>query len=346
MPRSKRVTHRDVARLAGVSPAVVSYVVNGGPRGVAPETAERVLRAIEELDYHPNAFARGLRARRTHTVGYVVDDFNPLDVFISPYSAGILTGLTAELKSRGYYLLIYPIAIGEGLSRLEELLRSGRLDAVVVRLVQDPPETDPLLELIADTGVPCICIEQAPSERFGFGSVGFDDESGARRATLYLLQRGHRRVAHLAGDLKYATARARLEGYKRALAESGVPFDERLVEGGQDWDPSLAIAGTRRLLDLPEPPTAILAANDSLAVSAMGLLHREGYRVPEDVALIGFDDVPLAQEVDPPLTTVRIPLAEIGHRAAQLAVQGSEADGDRRQPREVLSTELVRRGSA
>src|SRR5690348_11904633 len=198
--RGQRITHLDVARLAGVSPAVVSYVINNGPRATSAEARARVLAAIEELDYHPHAFARGLRSQRTHTIGFLARDYSPLDVFVSPYSAGILTGLAAELKEHDYYLLVHPLLIGEDLDAVGELLRSGRLDGVVVRLVEPAGGgNDALLELIAETGVPCVCLEQPAAARFGFHSVGFDSEAGAHAATAYLVGRGHRRVAHLQG---------------------------------------------------------------------------------------------------------------------------------------------------
>jgi len=138
----KRVTHRDVARLAAVSTAVVSYVINNGPRAASPEARARVLKAIEELDYHPNAVARGLRAQRTHTIGFIARDYSPLDVFVSPFSAAVLTGLAVELKDNGYYLLVHPLLIGEDLGPLGRLLRSGRLDGVVVRQVKAYPVYD------------------------------------------------------------------------------------------------------------------------------------------------------------------------------------------------------------
>src|SRR5689334_10748455 len=114
--RARRVTHRDVARRAGVSPAVVSYVINNGPRAASPAARARVLKAIEDLDYHPNAVARGLRAQRTHTIGFIACDYSPLDVFVSPYSAGVLTGLAADAKEHGYYLMVHPLMIGEELA--------------------------------------------------------------------------------------------------------------------------------------------------------------------------------------------------------------------------------------
>src|SRR6186713_2290680 len=165
-----RVTHRDVARRAGVSPSVVSYVINNGPRAASPEARARVLAAIKELDYHPNAIARGLRSQRTHTIGFVASDYSALDVFVSPYSAGLLTGVAAELKQNGYYLLVHSLQIGEDLEPLGMLLRSGRLDGLVLRLVEPAPASDALLELIAAAGLPCVCLECAVDPRFGFGS--------------------------------------------------------------------------------------------------------------------------------------------------------------------------------
>ena len=221
----KRVTHRDVARVAAVSPAVVSYVINNGPRAASPAARARVLKAIADLDYHPNAVARGLRAQRTQTIGFIACDYSPLDVFVSPYSAAVLTGLAAELKDNGYYLLIHPLQIGEDLGPLGRLLRSGRLDGVVVRLVETTSNSDALLDLIAGTGLPCVCLEQPVDARFGFGSVVFDDLNGAYAATAYLLEQGHRRIAHLAGDPLYESARARRAGYERALLSAGYAVD-------------------------------------------------------------------------------------------------------------------------
>ncbi len=341
--RKKRVTHRDVARLANVSTAVVSYVINNGPRPTSTEARERVLRAIEELGYHPNAFARSLRGQRTHTIGFIANDYCPLDISISPYNAGILTGLTAELKAQEHYLLIYPLVIGEDLASLDKLLRSGRLDGVVVRLIQDSPATDPLMETIAATGVPCVCIERPCAERFGIISLTYDDALGASTATRYLIEQGHRRIAHLRGDLRYATAQARLQGYQQALRDMGLPVDEQLIQG-DSWEIADAAAGMRRLLDLADPPTAVFASSDNLALTALNVLREQVYQVPHDVALVGFDDIPLAQQTVPPLTTVRIPLVELGQRAADLVlrlVAGVDNVGS-----ETVPLELIRRASA
>jgi len=341
--RPQRITHLDVARRAGVSPAVVSYVINNGPRATSAGARERVLRAIEELNYHPHAFARGLRSQRTHTVGFLARDYSPLDLFVSPYSAGVLTGLTAELNEHGYYLLVHPLLIGEDLDRVGALLQSGRLDGLVLRLVESAATAnDSLLELIASTHIPCVCLEQPPDRRFGFDSVVFDSVAGAHAATAYLITRGHRRIAHLQGDPLYDSARERRRGYERALQEAGLPIDADLIRG-DSWDPASADAAVRALCALADPPTAIFAANDNLAFRALGILHVAGLRVPEDVALVGFDDIPLAAEMVPPLTTMRIPLVEIGRRASGRVLQMIESSTRSSAQTDVIVPELVQR---
>ena len=343
LDRKQRITHRDVARRAGVSPSVVSYVLNNGPRSTSRAARARVLRAIEELGYHPNAFARSLRSQRTHMIGFIAYDVFSLDLFVSPYSASILTGLMAELKDHEHYLLTYPQVVGEDVAPLDRLLRSGRLDGVVVRLIQDPPATDALVETLAATGVPCVCIERPCADRFGFKAVTYDDVLGADVATRYLIEQGHRRIAHLRGDLRYATAQARLRGYRQALRDAGLPVDEQLIQG-DTWDTADATSGMRQLLALADPPTAIFAASDNLALAGLRVLREQGYRVPQDVAVIGFDDIPEAAQTAPPLTTVRIPLVELGRRAADLVLRLNA--GEDEVTSEILPVELIRRGTA
>lgn len=323
MKWEKRTTQRDVAERAGVSTAVVSYVINNGPRQTSPEVRARVLSAIDELNYHPNGFARGLRARRTHTIAFVAHDYRPLESFASHYLAGLLSSLTGALRQQGYYLLMFPIAIGEDLAPLEALLHSGRLDGVAVRLVQDPPHTDQLLELIAGTNIRCVCVERPGAERFGFPAVSYDDAAGAHLATTHLFEQGHRRIATIHGDMRYATARARLDGYRKAIADAGLPLDPALI-GGSEWGTRQAAIETNRLLALDEPPSAIFAASDDLALGAINAARERGMRVPEDLAVVGFDDVPLTEELIPNVSTVRIPLAQMGVRVAELLMAPEE----------------------
>jgi len=344
-PPKRRATHRDVAQLAGVSTAVVSYVINNGPRQTSPEVRERVLKAIAELDYHPNAFARGLRARRTNTIAFIVHDYYAMTVFVAWYTAAMLTGLTEHLKSQGYYILVYPMSVDEDRKQLEQLLRSGRLDGIVLRLVQQPPASDGLMELIADSQLPCVCIEQPAARRFGFSSVTYNDQDGAYEATRYLIGQGHRRIAHLCGEHKYGTAQARLAGYRRALADHGLAVDQALISPGF-WNPDEVAACIGRFLDLEQPPTAIFAASDEMAFAAIEELRRRRHRVPEQVAVIGFDDSALASRITPPLTTVRIPLHELGQRAGRLILAAVESEAAPAPTNVVLPVEFVPRDSA
>ena len=345
MPPKKRPTHRDVAQLAGVSPGVVSYVINNGPRPTSPQVRERVLRAIDELGYRPNALARNLRSLRTNTIGYIFSDYNPRSVFTSSYSATILAGIVDEVKARERYLMVYPVGVGENLAQLEHLLTSGLLDSVVVRLAQDPPDTDPLLALIHETGLPCVCIERPGNPQFNFPSVTYDDVGGAYAATRYLIAQGHRRIAHLRGDMHYPSARLRLQGYQQALTEAHLPIDERLIYGSA-WTPKDAAAGVRHFLENSDPPTAIFAANDDFAFVAIEILRENGYRIPSDIAVIGFDDILMAQEMTPALTSVRIPLLELGRRVVDLVLHQPSNPEDRSATTIILPVELIRRETA
>ncbi len=302
-----------------------------------------MLQAIRELDYHPNAFAGSLNTQQTHIIGFITHDVFGDDLFISPYSAAILSGVMAELKAHEHYLLTYSQVIGEDVAALEKLLRSGRLDGVIVRLVQDPPATDQLLKTIAATKLPCVCIERPGEEQFGFKAVTYNDALGASTATRYLIEQGHRRIAHLRGDLRYGSAQARLHGYRQAIHDAGLPVDEQLIQG-DTWDIADAATGTRHLLMLEEPPTAIFAASDNLAIAALDVLREHAYQVPRDMAVIAFDDILLAEQTSPPLTTVRIPLVELGRTAATLVLhvkEDAENGGS-----VTLPLDLIRRGTA
>jgi DNA-binding LacI/PurR family transcriptional regulator len=345
MPPKKRPTHRDVAQLAGVSPGVVSYVINNGPRPTSPQVRERVLRAIDELGYKPNALGRNLRHQTTNTIGYIFSDYNPRNVFTSSYSATILAGIVEEVKARERYLMVYPVGIGEDLSQLEQLLTSGLLDSVVVRLAQDPPDTNELLAIINEAGLPCVCIERPCDPQFSFPSVTYDDVGGAYAATRYLVAQGHRRIAHLRGDLHYPSARLRLQGYRQALIDAQVPIDEHLIYGDA-WTPKAAAAGVRHFLDNPDPPTAIFAANDDFAFVAIEILREKGYRIPSDIAVIGFDDILMAQEMTPALTSVRIPLLELGRQVVNIVLRQTSNPEERSAGTITLPVELIRRETA
>jgi LacI family transcriptional regulator len=313
----RRVTLKEVAALAGVSTAVVSYVINEGPRPTSQEVSERVRRAIAELDYHPNHAARGLRARRTRTIAISTYDYRPSTSFFSHYLGVMLAAMTEALQAKGYYLLLIPFAIDSNLTQLRQLLGEGRVDAIAMRFVTDPPSSDAVLDVIAEANLPCVCLERPGAARFGFPSVMYDDREGGRLAVEHLLAKGHRRIAHIHGDLRYASAQARLASYLGALEAAGLQSDPSLI-AGSPWDMKVAHVATQQLLDLDDPPSAIFAASDDLAIGAVQAIEHRGLSVPRDIAIIGFDDIPFSNQMMPRLSTVRLPLEEMGRRAADL----------------------------
>lgn len=317
MEPKRRATLKDVAARAGVSTAVVSYVINEGPRPTSKDVSERVHRAIAELDYHPNHAARGLRARRTHTIAIATYDYRPSTSFFSHYLGVMLAAMTEALQSRGYYLLLLPFAIDSSPARLRQLLGEGRVDAIAMRFVTDPPSSDSVLEVIAEAGLPCVCLERPGATRFGFPSVTYDDREGGRLAVEHLLAQGHRRIAHVHGDMRYASAQARLTSYRATLEGAGVAFNPALVVGSP-WRTRDANIATQRLLELADPPTAIFAASDDLAIGAVQAIEHRGLSIPGDIAVIGFDDIPFSDEMMPRLSTIRLPLEAMGRRAAEM----------------------------
>ena len=341
MRPAKRATQRDVARLANVSTAVVSYVVNDGPRPTSPEVRRRVLAAIEELDYHPNGFARGLRAQRTHTVAFIVYDFHPVDSFTSHYLGPITSGIIGDLTAHGYYLIIQPVKVGEDTESVERLLHSGRIDGAIMRMVQDPDASDPLPDLIRASGIACVGIERQGHP--DFPAVLTDDESGAEAATAHLIEKGHRRISLINGDPRFQTAHARDRGFRAAMTQAALEIDESMVVYC-NWSSTETIVAVRQLMAMPMPPTAIFCTSDDMAFGAMNALIYDGFRIPEDVAIVGFDDVTQAQHLIPGLTTVRIPLVEIGRLAGTLvraSIEGQPIDPIQR----ILPVELIQRGT-
>ncbi len=343
--RKQAVTLRDVAARAGVSTAVASYAINNGPRPVSEETRARVMEAVAELGYYPNAFAQAMVSRRTRTIGLIFEHVTPRGLSETPFFTSYTAAVTSQLKAHRHYLLVYPIEVDEPLAEVEELLSSQRLDGVIVRLVQDAPETNPLLQTIANARLPAVCIERCGAPEFGFGSITYDNRQAGYEVTKYLLAQGRQRIAYLQGPARSAAVRDRRAGYEQALSEAGIPLDETLIVG-DSWAFADAVVAAEQLLAKSAPPTAIFAANDTLAAAALNVLRGRGLRVPEDVAIVGFDDTSVAAESEPPLTTVRAPLVEMSERAVTRlleALNGKQTPGD---THEVIPTQFIRRASA
>lgn len=328
---SSRVTITDVAREAGVSVATVSKVLNDR-YGVAGATSERVRSVIADLGYESSLVARSLRSHRTNVLGILVAEFEP-------FSAEILKGAAAALDDSEYELLAYSAGQHRGhagweqrsLSRLSGTLVDG---AVLVT----PTVTD------IRAGVPVVAIDPhaGPSD---LPTIDADSFDGALAATTYLLQLGHRRIAHVAGRADLESSRLREAGYREALTRAGIAVDESLVAPGNYRREGSRDAATR-LLSAAEPPTAVFAANDLSALAVVDVARELGLRVPEDLSVVGFDDVPEAVTGPVALTTVHQPLHEMGAQAMAMLVGLVEGRPGAGEPAHVrLPTTLVRRAS-
>ncbi len=301
----KPATIRDVASRAAVSVASVSRVLNGaGP--VALETRDRVMEAVRELSYVPHSGARSLSMRRTDTVGVILPDLH------GEFFSELIRGLDRAARERGLHLLVSSSHDDE--AEVEAALGSmrGRVDGIIIM----SPHLDPASVAGGMArSVPVVALS-GDGGRGDVAGIGIDNAGGARAMTAHLVEGGARRVAHIRGPSGHSEAEARMAGYAAAVAEAGQPS---MVETG-DFTQASGYRAMHALLDRSPRPDAVFAANDTMAIGALLAIREAGLRLPEDIALGGFDDVPMAALLRPALTTMRISIAELGERAlARLA---------------------------
>jgi LacI family transcriptional regulator len=328
----------EVARLAGVSRSTVSRVVNDHPN-VRTETKERVWEAIRKSGYQPNVVARSLVTNRTQIIGMVIPEV-VTKIFAEPFFPLVLRGATEACNSHHYQLLLSLFTNPEDQEEAcQRVLRSGYLDGVIVAssLLDDSFIPD-----ILRSGIPLVSIGRHPDSRVHY--VDSDNIGGARMAVEHLIRLGHRHVATITGPLRMSAGQDRLEGYRQALLAHGIPVsDDLIVEG--DFTERSGMMGMQHLL--PASPTAVFAANDVMAIGALKTLRAAGTKVPQDVALVGFDDTPVASMIEPGMTTVRQPIERMGSTAAELLLSllKGPVRGESPAHRIILPTELVIRAS-
>lgn len=299
------VTLEQVAELAGVSPSTVSRILNG-TAAVSQAKKDAVHAAIKELGFRPNPVARGLAGGKTLSIGVVTQ------IISSPFYGEALLGIERELERAGYVPLFVSGNWHEDDERKAiETLLSRRVDGVIVlagRLA------DAELAKVADS-LPVVVVGRQLSRPQLF-SFSFDNREGARLATQHLVEQGHRRIAFIAGDLLHDDAVERQAGYFDALAAAGIAPDANLIVQS-DYTEAGGMVAVSKLLERDAPFTALFASNDQMAIGACLGLHRRNLRVPDDVSLVGFDDLIMARYAMPPLTTVRQSVYEIGTEAAK-----------------------------
>ncbi len=316
------MTLKELSRRLGLSMTTVSRALNGYS-DVSPRTRERVVRAAREMGYTPNAVARRLTSGRTETIGFVPQ--NIAAYYGNPYFADLLAGIGETLHRHNLDLIIACAPDAEGpLDSCRRLVDGRRVDAVILdRTFTEDPRVDYLLE-----------------RRFRFVTLGrtsratehaFVDVDGRlalELATERLISLGHRRIAFVAADPRFNFVRERVEGYRRGLERSGISLPEGYLRHDGFGEAAGAKAASE-LLSLPEPPTAILCIEDLTAIGAMRAIRARGMEPGRDVAVIGYNDIPLARLADPPLTTIRMPIRAAGRRLAEMAlalVEGARPD--------------------
>ncbi|MBQ0986853.1 LacI family DNA-binding transcriptional regulator [Streptomyces sp. F63] len=336
--RSRQPTLEEVAARAGVGRGTVSRVINGSLR-VSDQTKAAVEQAVAELGYVPNRAARALAGHRTDAIALVVPEAET-KLFAEPYFSDIVRGVGAELAETEMQLLLTLIRTTKERQRFAQYLRAQRVDGVLVVSVH---EHDPLPDLLEDLGLPAV-LSGRRSDLESVSYVDSDNVGGARSAVAHLLAGGRRRIATITGALDMYVAQCRLDGYRQALRAAGMGSDGHLV-AESDFTESGGRRAMAELLAREPRLDAVFAASDVMAAGALGALRAAGRRVPEDVALVGFDDSAIARHTDPPLTTVRQPIEEMGRAMARVLVEeiGSRTTAKRHV---VLGTRLVRRDSA
>lgn len=328
------LTLEDIARQAGVSRATVSRVLNGDEH-VRESTRNRVLEVLQQYNFQPNLAARGLAAGRTNVIGLVIPA-GLSALFADPYFPILIQGATSVCNLRDYSLMLWLAEPEYERRTIRKILHGGLLDGVIV---SSSLMDDPIVQALYESKMPFILVGRHPTLDVNY--VDVDNVAGGREATLHLIRLGHKRIATITGPLNMIAGYDRLEGYRQALEQRGLPYDPGLVAEG-DFTEEGGYAAMQKLL--PLRPTAVFVASDAMAEGALRAIRQAGLRVPQDIALVGYDDTPVASRTTPPLTTIRQPIARMGAVAVETLL---DLIGASKQHRHhiLLPVELVIRAS-
>ena len=337
----RRVTMAEIAAAAGVSVATVSKVLNDRA-DVAAGTRAMVQRTLADHRYEPTARTRNAdqaRSGRAAAGGLVDMVFNDAG---SPWAAEIIRGVESAARGAGASVVVSVLRTGprDAARWVEDVTARGSLGVILALSNLSDADTS----LIARLGVPTVLVDPVGDFESDLPAFGAGNWGGAVSATQHLLDLGHRRIGTITGPMRYLCSQARLAGYRAALERAHIAPDPTLVRQG-DFHFDAAVAGATELLALPEPPTAIFAANDEQALGVYAAVQRRGLRVPDDLSVVGFDDVPMSEWVLPPLTTVRQPIRELGELATKALIAAQAGQPVPAKARTELPTTLVVRAS-
>ena len=335
----RRVTSQDVARYAGVSRTTVSLVLNNVDAQISVDTRQRVLEAAKQLNYYPNASARRLVQGRTRVIGFV-EHHSPYQSFADAFMAEVLRGLHAVARQYNYHVIFEPSSDDDqARDHCVQLVQERHVDGIVY---SGPRFNDLALERLVESNIPVVLQGYLPG--CPFPSVDIDNEASARMATEHLISLGHKQIAMITnGPLMYTAATDRMAGFKSAMQAANLAVNENWVRMGS-FTPESGFKAMSSMLQDQIKPSAVFIASDVVAIGAIEAIHQYGLRIPEDVALVGFDDIPWAAYLNPPLTTIRVPAHALGWNAGHLLIQTLD-DESLELDHVILETELIVRRS-
>jgi len=329
---TERLTLEKIGEIAGVSRATVSRVVNESP-GVRPQVRERVLKVIQETGYQPNLAARSLASNRMGIIGLVIPTAIQ-SLFTDPYFPRLIQGMTQVCNENDYTMSLFLLHSEDEEEKLyPRVLNRGYLDGIILASFD---KNDPLIGRLEKSEMPFIMVGR-PDEASNASYVDVNSEDGAYTAVAHLIHRGRKRIATITGRLDMNSGIDRLNGYKNALSERGLPIDEALIVNGSN---SEIEAYNAMLRLLPHKPDAVFVASDGMALGALRALRTANIAIPDEIAVVGFDDLPPAATSDPPLTTVKQPVRRMGALAAETLLDIIK-EGPEPPRRIALPTELI-----
>jgi len=297
-------TLKDVAKLAGVDPSIVSRTINNDPSlSIKVETRERILQAVKQLNYRPNVAARNLKKGESKVIGLAITDF------YNPVFPQIIQGAEARALQEGYHLLVY--SAQQHKEEIIHSLRNGRIDGLIISSTHF---TESEILAMVEEKLPVVIVNRKIANLNNF--VVTDDINGSFLAVNYLIENNHKKIAQITGPLFTTSALDRLHGYRRALMEANITYHQEYVKE-TDFTFDNSYDAMMQLLELEDPPTAVFASNISTSLGAMKAIREKGLQIPEDISLMGFHDVYFSDSLWPPLTTVKMPLIEMGEKGVE-----------------------------
>lgn len=304
-------TIRDVAQHSGVSISTVSTVLTGANRPVSAHIRQKVVLSAKELDYHPNAMAQALVCRRMNSIGVLSGIFSATDIVTNSYAVGVMKGVLSEATEAKQNITLYT-QYWRGADESLSMFRDRRADGLI--LISPPTDSD-IVEAVAGLGLPLVTV--STTVHSGVPTVDVDDIQGGHLVVEHLVKLGHRKIAHIGGNEDLISTPNRRNGYLAAMKNYGLPInDDYLQHAGYDGTHAAEVAS--KLFRLPEPPTAIFAGNDKIAIEVMHAAAEAGLCIPGDLSIVGYDDSPVTLYLKPALTTVHQPLDAIGAKATKL----------------------------